>query len=87
MAQNLTYAQCSDYYIPDIKLSHTEARTLGKYGRMRRTFLEQNNPILFNDMVLTEILFPYLWEDGGSVGEESCARQGNTAACMGIAHE
>ena len=62
MAQKLTYIKCGDYYIPDIRLAHTEAQTLGKYGRMRRTFLEQNNPMLFNDMVLTETLFPHLWE-------------------------
>lgn len=29
---------------------------------MRRTFLEEHNPFLFNDMVLTETLFPHLWE-------------------------
>ena len=62
MAQNLTYTQCGDYYIPDIRLAYTEAQPLGKYGRMRRRFLEQNNPILFNDMVLTETLFLHLWE-------------------------
>lgn len=62
MVHNLTYTKCGDYYTPDIRLAHTEAKILGKYGRMRRTFLEQNNPILFNDMVLTETLFPHLWE-------------------------
>ena len=25
MAQNLTYTQCGDYFIPDIRLAHTEA--------------------------------------------------------------
>ena len=62
MAQNLTYTQCGDYYIPDIRLEHTGIQTLGKYGRMRRAFLEQNNPMLLNDMILTETLFPHLWE-------------------------
>ena len=62
MAQNLTYTQCGDYYIPDIRLEHTGTQTLGKYGRMRRAFLEQNKPMLFNDMVLEETLFPHLWE-------------------------
>ena len=62
MAQNLTYTQCGDYYIPDIRLAHTGTQTLGKYGRMRRAFLAQNKPMLFNDMVLTETLFPHLWE-------------------------
>ena len=62
MAQNLTYTQCGDYFIPDIRLAHTEAQILGKYGRMRRIFLEQNKPILFNDMILNETLFLHLWE-------------------------
>ena len=62
MAQNLTYTQCGDYYIPDMRLEYTGTQTLGKYGRMRRTFLEQNKPMLFNEMVLTETLFPHLWE-------------------------
>ena len=62
MAQYLTYTQCSDYYIPDIRLAHTETQSLDKYGRMRRAFLEQNRPMLFNDMILTESLFPHLWE-------------------------
>ncbi|MBQ2879714.1 MAG: TnpV protein [Anaerotignum sp.] len=62
MAQRLTYTQCGDYYIPDIKLAYTGTQTLGKYGRMRRVFLEQNKPMLFNDMVLSETLFQHLWE-------------------------
>ena len=62
MVQNLTYTQYGDYYIPDIRLAHTGTQTIGKYGRMRRAFLEQNKPMLFSDMVLTETLFPHRWE-------------------------
>ena len=62
MDQNLTYTQCGDYYIPDIRLVNVETQILGKYGRMRRAFLEQTRPMLFNDMILTESLFPHLWE-------------------------
>ena len=62
MAQKLTYTQYGDYYIPDIRLAYTGTQTIGKYGRMRRAFLEQNKPMLFSDMVLTETLFPHLWE-------------------------
>ena len=62
MVQNLTYTQYGDYYIPDIRLAHMGIHTLGKYGRMRRAFLEQNKPMLFNDMVLMETLFLHLWE-------------------------
>lgn len=62
MVQHLAYTQCGDFFIPDIRLEHTGAQKLGKYGRMRRAILERNNPMLLNDMVLTETLFPHLWE-------------------------
>lgn len=38
----------------------TEA--LGKYGRMRRAFLQENNTLLYNHLILTEKLYPHLWE-------------------------
>ncbi len=72
MVQKLTYTQYGDYYIPDIRLAHAGTQTLGKYGRMRRTFLKQNKPMLFNDMVLTETLFPHLWEV-----QQTCEKQMN----------
>ena len=62
MAQELIYTSCGDYLIPDIRLSYTSDKPLGKYGRMRRAFLAENNPILLDDMILTETLFPHLWE-------------------------
>lgn len=62
MTQNLTYTRCGDYLIPDIRLSYVSDKPLGKYGRMRRIFLAENNPILYDDMILTETLFPRLWE-------------------------
>lgn len=58
----MTYTQNGDYLIPDIQLTAEEAKPLGKYGRMRRAFLQENNPILLNDLILTEQLFPHLWE-------------------------
>lgn len=50
-----------DYIIPAIELKPVEDKVLNKYGRMRRAFLEQNKPMLFDDMVLAETLFPHLW--------------------------
>lgn len=51
-----------DYFIPAIELKPVEDKVLNKYGRMRRAFLQEHNPILFDDMVLTEQLFPHLYE-------------------------
>ena len=62
MMSEITYRQVGDYRIPDMELENQSDRTLGKYGRMRRAFLEQSNPMLLNDLILTEKLFPHLWE-------------------------
>lgn len=62
MAQNLTYIRYGDYLIPDIQLSNVSDKPLGKYGRKRSAFLAENNPMLLDDMILTETLFPHLWE-------------------------
>ena len=62
MMNEMTYTQVGEVLIPDLKLEHPNTKPLGKYGRMRRAFLEQNNPMLLNDMILTESLFPHLWE-------------------------
>ena len=59
---NLTYTQNGDYLIPDLSLTEQENRPLGKYGRMRRKYLEEHRPILWNQMILTETLFPHLRE-------------------------
>ena len=62
MMNEKNYRQVGDYQIPTMVLENQSDRVLGKYGRMRRTFLEQNNPMLLSDMILTESLFPHLWE-------------------------
>lgn len=59
---NLAYIQVDDYYIPDIRLKPIEEKEIGKYGRMRRAFLQEHKPMLFDDLVLTEQLFPHLYE-------------------------
>lgn len=54
----IDYVLIEDYYIPDLKLP-TEERPIGKYGRMRREYLRENNPLLFNDLVLSCQLWTY----------------------------
>ena len=55
----ITYQQNGDYLIPNLTISQTE-RPIGKYGRMRRTFLQANRPMLFNSLVVTGKLFPHV---------------------------
>ena len=51
-----------DYFIPAIELKPLEDKVLNKYGRMRRTFLQEQKPMVFDDLVLTEQLFLHLYE-------------------------
>lgn len=44
--------------IPDLKLPE-ENRSIGKYGRMHRNYLQEHNPIRFNDLVLEGKLWNY----------------------------
>ena len=64
MENNLTYTLCDDYYIPNIKLSYTEPVEWNRFSRLARTYLEEHRPILYNNLVLSEQLFPYLKEIG-----------------------
>ncbi len=59
---DITYTKCGDYYIPNVALSDTTHYHIGKYGRMRRTFLKEYRSIQYSDLVLTEKLFPHLAE-------------------------
>ena len=65
----IDYVLVGDYYIPDLKLSEEE-RPIGKFGRMHREYLRENNPILFNDLVLSCQLWTYL----ADINEQAQAR-------------
>lgn len=59
----LTYTKNGDYRIPDLKLSEEPgSKPLGKYGMLRKTYLQEHRPILWNQMILSETLFPHLRE-------------------------
>ncbi|MGN8945474.1 TnpV protein [Bariatricus sp. HCP28S3_E4] len=55
----LEYLQIGDYFIPDLKLPQ-ENRSIGRYGRMHRDYLQEHNPIRFDDLVLEGKLWIYL---------------------------
>ena len=58
----LTYTRSGDYWIPDLSLSQQETRPLGKYGRMRKVYLQEHRPVLWNSLILSEKLYPHLRE-------------------------
>lgn len=55
----IDYVLVGDYYIPAVKLPEEE-RSIGKWGRMHRAYLEDTNPLLLNHLILTGRIFTYL---------------------------
>ena len=58
----ITYHWEGDYLIPDLKLSDTTEYHIGKYGRMRKCFLEENHRGIYSHMLLSETLWKHLVE-------------------------
>ena len=57
----LQYTQNGDYLVPNIELNQPQT-PLGKYGRMRKTYLKENRPILYNHLLLCGKLYLHLVE-------------------------
>ena len=57
-----TYRQVGDYFIPNITLPDDGEYQIGKYGRMRRSYLKEYRKILYNNYVLEGTLFRHLAE-------------------------
>ena len=59
--RNVTYSTIGDYQLPNLTLSQPKI-PLGKYGRLRRTYLKDHRPVLYNTMLLNGSLYPHLME-------------------------
>ena len=63
MDKELTYIKVGDYYIPNLALAPEPAepaRDIGKYGRMRLTYLKQHRRKLYRELVSTGKLQAHL---------------------------
>ena len=59
--RNVTYSTIGDYQLPNLTLSQPKI-PLGKYGRLRRTYLKEHRPVLYHTMLLNGSLYPHLVE-------------------------
>lgn len=59
---DLMYTRVGDYYIPNLTLGNVPEKPIGKYGRMRRQYLEEHQPITYAIMSLNGTLFAHLGE-------------------------
>ena len=58
----ISYSQCGDYLIPNLVLPEEEQQPIGKYGRMRKCYLQEHRPVLYSNLILSCKLFQHLSE-------------------------
>lgn len=58
----LIYTKVGDYYIPDIKAPNAPNHPIGKYGRMRKRYLAEHRPVLYEALILNGTLWDHLSE-------------------------
>ena len=64
-----TYRQVGDYFIPNLVLPNTGDYQIGKYGRMRRTYLKEHRKSSYTSLMLEGTLFKLLAEIDQSCNE------------------
>ena len=67
-----TYTQVGDFLLPNLYFESGEDYHIGKYGRMRKRYLQENRPILFSNLLLSGKLDQHLAEI-----DRACADQVN----------
>lgn len=64
-----TYRQEGDYLLPNLVLPDTSDCQIGKYGRMRRSYLKEHRKVLYTNLTVSGTLFEHLAEIDRSCNE------------------
>ena len=64
-----TYRKEGDYFIPNLELPPASDYQLGKYGRMRRSYLKEHRKVLYTNLTVSGTLFEHLAEIDRSCNE------------------
>lgn len=67
----LTYTEVDGYFYPDLTLPDAEEhRPLGKYGLLRKTYLKQHRPMMYDRLLLAGKLDGHLREIDALAAEQ-----------------
>ena len=80
-----TYRQEGDYLIPNISLPDEEEYRIGKYGRMRRSYLKEHHSVLYADLLASGTLHRHLAEIDQACNERMAIIVSNMAKQEGVA--
>ena len=79
----LTYTEKDGLLIPDLVLDEQPAGSLGKYGRMRKRYLEQKHDGTFTALVLSGTLTQHLLDIDQAARDQMAALTRQRAAAEG----
>ena len=65
-----SYVKVGDYLMPNLAIEETEQRHIGKYGRLRKRYLEEHRRVLYTNLLVTGKLDQHLTEI-----DEACEEQ------------
>lgn len=84
---NLEYIRSGDYFIPNLTLSEQPQTPLGKYGRMRKTYLQEHRLALYSHLLLSEKLYPHLLEVDQAANERMAQLMPQMVKAAGITEQ
>ena len=63
MTENgIHYTLHGDYFFPDLGFPESPRKAIGRYGRMRKAYLEEHHPGLYTRLILSGKLYEHLAE-------------------------
>ena len=80
----LTYTEKDGLLIPDLVLDEQPSGSIGKYGRMRKRYLEQKHDGTFSTLVLSGTLTRHLQDIDQTAKEQMAALTRQLAAAEGV---
>ena len=81
----LIYTKVGDYSYPDLTLPETsDDRPLGKYGMLRKTYLKQHRPVVYDRLLLVGKLDARLREIDNLAAEQVNRMVADMAARAGV---
>ena len=66
----MEYKMANEFVIPNLMLEETPKPEIGKYGSMRKKFLAEEAPILYEMMQMEGTLYPHLAEINSAVNRQ-----------------
>lgn len=81
------YTLHGDYYLPDLELPEKASAPIGHYGRMRKAYLEEHRPGLYERLLLSGKLYEHLAEINACCNERMDRMVRQMADAKGITEE